>query len=109
METGERQYHPGQIHASRLKRGSVIVAVDGPLRLRYRDESLSWLLALVPPVSVVLAEGEHHVLPYSAFVEIHTEGSTVVEGLVMEPRPWAWTWTSRLVALISNRPARSMS
>src|SRR5579864_1038233 len=89
MQTCEQRYHPGQVRASSLKRGSAIVALDGPLRVAYRDGSMDWLLDSASRVSITLEEGEHHILPHSAFVEIRPAGSSVVTGLITYPQPLA--------------------
>lgn len=74
MKPFEYRYAPGQIHAAWFKCGSAIVALEGTLRVSYRDASLDWLLGDAPKVSVVLCEGERHVLPYEAFVEVLATG-----------------------------------
>ena len=74
MKPFEQRYAPGQIHAAWFKRGSAIAAREGSLRLTYRDASLDWLLDDAPRVSIVLREGECHVLPYEAFVEVIAVG-----------------------------------
>lgn len=97
MERGERRYYPGQVWAFSLRRGSTLLALDGPLRVEYRDGSLDWLPDSVPRVSITLEEGEHHVLPHSAFVEIRAAGSNVVTGLITDPQPL----TSQLKSFMS--------
>jgi hypothetical protein len=74
MKPFDQRYAAGQIHANWFKRGSVITALDGALRLSYRDGSLDWLLGDAPRVSVVLHEGDCHVLPYEAYVEVVATG-----------------------------------
>ena len=74
MKPFEYRYAPGQVHAAWFKRETAIVALEGTLRLSYRDASLDWLLGDAPRVSVVLCEGERHVLPYEAFVEVRAAG-----------------------------------
>lgn len=74
MKPFEHRYAPGQVHAAWFKCASAIVALEGTLRLSYRDASLDWLLGDAPRVSVVLCEGERHVLPYEAFVEVRAAG-----------------------------------
>jgi hypothetical protein len=74
MKPFEQRYAPDQIHAAWFKRGSAIAAREGALRLTYRDASLDWLLDDAPRVSIVLDDGECHVLPYEAFVEIIAVG-----------------------------------
>ncbi|ACC72290.1 hypothetical protein PPMP20_34450 [Paraburkholderia phymatum] len=76
MKTFDQRYAPGQIHANWFKRGSAITALNGALRLSYRDGSLDWLLGDAPKVSVALHEGGCHVLPYEAFVEIIATGES---------------------------------
>jgi len=74
MKPFEHQYAPGQIHAAWFRRGSAIAALEGTLRISYRDASLDWLLGDAPRVSLTLREGERHVLPYEAFVEVIASG-----------------------------------
>jgi hypothetical protein len=74
MKPFDRRYAPGQIHADWFRRGSAITALDGALRLTYRDGSLDWLLGDAPKVSVELHEGDCHVLPYEALVEVIATG-----------------------------------
>ncbi|HTJ95762.1 MAG TPA: hypothetical protein VL424_21910 [Pararobbsia sp.] len=95
MQTTEQHYAPGQCQTVRLQRASVIVAVDGPLRIEYRDESLSWLSMHIEPVLVVLGESQSHELPYGAWVNISAEGPRLVTGLIMN----APTWSMRLMAV----------
>lgn len=83
MDAQERHYQPQQIQTVHMKRGSAIVAFDGRLRIRYRDESLNWLVDCVPTVSLFLDEGDRHVLPYSTYVEIYVPGVAMVTGLVV--------------------------
>ena len=69
MKSFEQRYVPGVIHTAWFGRGSAIATREGALRLTYRGASLDWLLDDAPRVSVVLGEGDCHVLPYEAFVE----------------------------------------
>ncbi|MBN3764960.1 hypothetical protein [Burkholderia sp. Ac-20365] len=78
MKPFEHRYAPGQIHAAWFRRGSAIAALEGTLQISYRDASLDWLLGDAPKVSVVLHEGERHVLPYEAFVEVIAIGQHAV-------------------------------
>lgn len=80
-------FYPGQINARRQRAGTQVVAIDGVLRLTYRDPSLDWLLNVTGPVSVDIEEGACHVLPYDTFVEIEARGPSAVYGLVSVPRP----------------------
>lgn len=98
MQAYETRYVPGQIHVVRLRRGSSIVAIEGTLRLRYRDESLNWLLDAAPVSRVRLGDGEGYRLPCDAFVEISTAGQTAAVGAV-EP---ASTAIARCAAWIAN-------
>ena len=89
MKPFEYRYAPGQIHAAWFKCGSAIVALEGTLRLSYRDASLDCLLGDAPKVSVVLCEGERHVLPYEAFVEVLATGQRVaIAQIDAGPRGW---------------------
>ena len=97
MKPFEYRYTPGQIHAAWFKCGSAIVAREGTLRVSYRDASLDWLLGDAPKVSVVLCEGERHVLPYEAFVEVLATGQrAAIAQIDAGPR-------GRLVATIGRR------
>jgi hypothetical protein len=98
MQAYETQYVPGQIHVTRLRRGSSIVAIEGTLRLRYRDASLNWLLDAAPVNRVRLGEGEGYRLPCDAFVEIGAAGKTAALGAV-EPASTAF---ARCAAWIAN-------
>ena len=80
-------FYPGQLNARCQRAGTQVVAIDGALRLTYRDPSLDWLLNVTGPVSVDIEEGECHVLPYNTFVEIEVLGPSAVNGLVGVPRP----------------------
>jgi hypothetical protein len=88
----EQHFAPGELHMSRLSRASVIVAIDGPLTLQYRNDSLSWMAPQVHPVCIYLEEGQSHEMPYGAWVNMSAQGRMPVNGLVMSPR----SWTSRL-------------
>ncbi|NRO96460.1 hypothetical protein GWC77_11005 [Paraburkholderia sp. NMBU_R16] len=98
MQAYEMRYVPGQIHVTRLRRASSIVAIEGTLTLRYRDESLNWLLDATPINHVRLGEGEGYRLPCDAFVEISTAGKTGAVGAV-EPASTAF---ARCAAWIVN-------
>jgi len=74
MKPLDQRYAPGQIHANWFKRGSAITVLNGALRVSYRDGSLDWLLGDAPKVSIVLREGDCHVLPYEAYVEVIATG-----------------------------------
>lgn len=98
MQAYETRYVPGQIHVTRLRRGSSIVAIEGTLRLRYRDESLNWLLDAAPANHVRLDEGDGYRLPCDAFVEISAGGKNAAVGAV-EPASTAF---ARCTAWIVN-------
>lgn len=100
MDTQQRQYLPNQMHVIRVKRGSAIVALDGALRLSYRDESLDWLLDSAPAVSRLLEEGEHHVFSSRGYVEIYVSGAVAVTGLMLPPST-AKPWTVALARIVS--------
>lgn len=87
MKAIRQSFYPGQINARRQRAGTQVVAIDGVLRLTYRDPSLDWLLNVTSPVSVDIEEGGCHVLPYDTFVEIEARGPSPVNGLVSAPRP----------------------
>lgn len=106
MKTTEGQCYPGQIHALNLKRGSILVAKDGAMRVEYRDGSLDWLLDTAPDFSVKLAEGAQHILPCNAFVKIQTDGAQAVNYVIMPPRSLA----SHLLARMNmTRPLRRVA
>ena len=86
MRPYEQRYAPGQIQAAWFRRGSAITALDGTLRLTYRDVSLDWLLGDAPNVSVVLHDGELHVLPYEALVEVMAAGTRAAAARI-DPAP----------------------
>lgn len=68
----EHSLVPGQIRAASLRRGTLIVAVDGPLAITYRNPSLDWLSPAAPMIAIALDEGDAHIVPFDAFVEIRT-------------------------------------
>jgi hypothetical protein len=84
MKPFDQPYFPGQTTAAWFKRASAIVALDGTLRLTYRDASLDWLLSDALRVELVLREGERHVLPYEAFVEISAIGSRAATARIVD-------------------------
>ncbi|CAM2154592.1 protein of unknown function [Pararobbsia alpina] len=97
MKTTEQHVAPGELHMCRLPRASLIVAVDGPLRIQYQDESLTWLTtSIVGPVSILLEEGQSHEMPYSAWANITTPGWTSVKTLLMSPP----SWVARLIGWV---------
>jgi hypothetical protein len=85
MQAIRQSFYPGQFSGRYWRTGTQLVAIDGVLRLTYRDPALDWLLNLTSPVAVDLEEGECHVLPYDTFVEIQAVGSSVVNGIVSVP------------------------
>jgi len=66
--------------------------------LRYRDESLNWLLDAAPASRVRLGEGDGYRLSCDAFVEISTAGKTAAVGAI-EPASTAF---ARCAAWIVN-------
>lgn len=74
--------HPGQIHASRQRAGTLLIAINGPLRLTYRDPSLDWLMVLSPRVCIDLNEGDAHVISCNAWVEVDVLRETAIVGLL---------------------------
>lgn len=101
MKIIEGQCYPGQVCALNLKRGSILVAKDGALRVEYRDESLDWLLDATPHFSVKLMEGAQHILQCNAFVMILTDGTQAVNYVLMPPGHWrriSWRRWTRLAS-----------
>lgn len=96
MAAYQQRYYPGDIYAINLRCGSTIVAIDGTLRVEYRDRSLDWLVDSVPSVSVTVAEGAPHVLACNALVRIRVEGATSVSGLISCPTPLAARFMERI-------------
>jgi hypothetical protein len=85
MQAISQCFYPGQCRARHQRAGTQIIAIDGVLRLTYRDPALDWLLNLTSPVVVRIEEGECHVLPCDTFVEIEAAGFSAVNGLVHVP------------------------
>lgn len=82
MQADEIRYDPGQIRTGKLRCDSTIVAIEGALRVRYRDGSLNWLLDAVPVNDLLIREGEQYRLPCDAFVEITAAGKTAAVGSI---------------------------
>lgn len=82
MKPFSQRYPAGQIQGAWFKRASALVAVDGTVRLTYRDASLDWMLDVAPKVSVLVRPGERHVMPFEAFVEVSAEGPYAVNALI---------------------------
>lgn len=95
MNKSERRFVPGQIATLRLKRGSMIVALDGALRLAIRDDTLSWLCSPTPCLSVALEEGQSHVMHADAPVQIEAAGAMPVSGLIVRSSTPAVAWIRR--------------
>ena len=85
MQAIRQPFYPGQFNGQYRRAGTQVVAIDGVLRLTYRDPALDWLLNLTSPVAVDVEEGGCHRLPYDTFVEIQAVGSSVVNGIVSVP------------------------
>ncbi|WP_089160563.1 hypothetical protein [Caballeronia sordidicola] len=85
MQAIRQCFYPGQRNARHHRAGTQVVAIDGVLRLTYRDPALDWLLTLTSPISIEIDEGGCHVLPYDTFVEIEAVGSAAVNGIVSVP------------------------
>jgi hypothetical protein len=85
MQSISQCFYPGQRSARHQHAGTQIIAIDGMLRLTYRDPALDWLLDVTTPVVVKIEEGGCHVLPCDTFVEIEAVGSSVVNGIVSVP------------------------
>ena len=98
MQAYETRYVPGRIHTGKLRAGSTILALEGTLRLRYREESLNWLLDAAPVNGLLVCEGQQYRLPCDAFVEISAEGKTAAVGAIAP----ALTALGRCAAWIAN-------
>lgn len=85
MQSIRQRFYPGQFNGQYRRAGTQVAAIDGVLRLTYRDPALDWLLNLTSPVAVDVEEGGCHCLPYDTFVEIQAVGSSVVNGIVSMP------------------------
>jgi len=85
MQAIRQCFYPGKFNARHQRAGTQIVAIDGVLRLTYRDPALDWLLNMTSPVTVDIEEGACHVLPYDTFVEIEAVGFSEVNGLFIVP------------------------
>lgn len=88
MHDGTQRLLPGQIRTFDLRRHNGLLALDGPLHLRYRDAALDWLPGGAPCVSVLLDEGAVHRLPHAAWVDVTcaaTGGVTL--GIIAPPAP----------------------
>jgi hypothetical protein len=110
METREQRYHPKQTHIFRLKKGSSIVALDGQLEIRHRDDSVSWLLDSAPAVSCLLEEGDCHILCCGGYVEIYAPGTAAVTGLILPPssaKPWVMAVSRFLSSGVSRFKRRN--
>jgi hypothetical protein len=82
-----------------LKRGAALVALRGRLRVSHRDAALDWLTAAAPTLTVVLDEGECHVLADDAYVEWAAENGPAECGVIDAPparwRVWVANWIGR--------------
>jgi len=74
--------HPGQIHASHQRAGTQFIAIDGALRLIYRDLSLDWLMELSPRIRIDLNAGDAHVFSCNAWVEVDVIGESTTVGVL---------------------------
>lgn len=74
MHDGTHRLLPGQIRGFDLRRQTLLLALDGPLRLTYRDAALDWLPGGAPPVAILLDEGAAHRMPCAAWVDIGAGG-----------------------------------
>ncbi|PMS11975.1 hypothetical protein FNF07_21560 [Trinickia caryophylli] len=83
----EQRYFPGQTQLCSVARATCILAPNGPLKLRYRDRSLSSLDAAFEIV-VDLYEGERYVMPCAAWVAISAMGSAPVRAVFIRPPAW---------------------
>lgn len=73
-----------QMQVRDLDARTSIVAVEGNVRLQFRDHSLAWLADAVPLTTVTLHEGERFVTPQRGIVSISAMGATVATFL-LEP------------------------
>lgn len=85
--TTHQDYYPGQVSGFFMARREALIALDGSVRVTYRDRSLDWFVSETPQVVVTLQEGESHVLPYAAFVEVRVIGHHVVSTVIQRPTP----------------------
>lgn len=70
MHDGTHCFLPGQLRSFNLRRHTLLVALDGPLRLTYRDAALDWLPGGAARIAIRLDEGAAHRLPCAAWVDI---------------------------------------
>ncbi|MCX4172478.1 MULTISPECIES: hypothetical protein [Paraburkholderia] len=75
----------GQMAVHDLRARTSIVAVEGNLRLDFRDHSLAWLGDAVPVTSITLREGERYITPQRGVVSISTAHAKSA-AFVVEPR-----------------------
>jgi hypothetical protein len=87
MKPFTQRYPVGQIHCAWFRRGSTLVAIDGTLRVTYRDASMDWLLDAAPRISVVVRPGEQHTMPFEAFVEVSAVGLAAVNARIADGAP----------------------
>ncbi len=99
MSTEEFSCCSGARHARHLKRGSVLVALHGRLRVTCRDASLHWLSGAAPALTIMLEEGEAHALTDDTYVEWTADSGWAVSGLIDPPPPW---WRSTLAGWIGK-------
>src|ERR1700712_891661 len=85
MQSISQHFYPGQCRARHQRAGTQVIAIDGVLRLTYRDPALDWLLNVTSPVVVRIEEGGCYLLPCDTFVEIEAVGFSAVNGLVHAP------------------------
>jgi hypothetical protein len=104
MSTEELSCCSGARHARPLKRGSMLVALRGRLRLTCRDAALHWLSGAAPALTIVLDEGEAHTFTDDTYVEWTADSGWAVSGVIDAPPPW---WKTLLAGRIGRRgPAR---
>ncbi|MDE1179846.1 hypothetical protein [Paraburkholderia sp.] len=106
MNTIRRRYVSGQVSARSFAQGTQLVVLEGALRIRYRDASLDWLAGDAPYVAITLNEGEQHVVPCRAWVEIRTEGVDAASAAIAIPADLTRLFIQRALALV--RPLRSL-
>ncbi|MCY0389689.1 hypothetical protein OVY01_21325 [Robbsia sp. Bb-Pol-6] len=80
MHDGTYRLLPGQIRGFGLRRQTLLLARDGPLRLTYRDAALDWLPGVVTPTTILLDEGAAYRMPCDAWVDIRTGAGTGMGG-----------------------------
>jgi hypothetical protein len=105
-----QRFSAGQIRGTWFKRGTALVAIDGTVRVTYRDASLDWMPDAAPQVSMRVRPGDCHVMPFDAFVELSPEGleavSVRIGSVAARRRSWLAVIERAVAALgLTNRLA----